>query len=199
MKRSLVFLLLLFSSISLHCSLKKAFLSLLAILWNSTFSQVYLSFSPFLFTSLLSSAICKASSDNHFAFLHFFFFGMILVTASYTMLRIYIHSSLGTLYIGFNFLHLLLTSTVQPERIWFRSYLNGLVIFLTFFNISLNFALRSSWFEPQSVQGPLYAAKNIINMISVLIFWWCPCVESSLLLLKNGVCYDVCVLLTKLC
>ena len=68
--------LLLFFSISLHFSLKKAFLSLLAILWNSAFSWVYLSLSPFLFTSL-SSAICKASLDNHFAFLHFFFFGMV--------------------------------------------------------------------------------------------------------------------------
>ena len=35
LKRSLLFPLLLFSSISLHCSFKKAFLSLLAILWNS--------------------------------------------------------------------------------------------------------------------------------------------------------------------
>ena len=68
LKRSLVFTLLLFSSISLHCSLKKTFLSLLAILWNSAFSWVYISLSPLLFTSLLSSAICKASCDNHFAF-----------------------------------------------------------------------------------------------------------------------------------
>ena len=52
MNRSLVFLILLFSSISLHRSLKKAFLSLLAILWNSAFKWVYLSFSPLLFTSL---------------------------------------------------------------------------------------------------------------------------------------------------
>ena len=44
--RSLVFPILLFSSISLHCSLKKAFLSLLAILWNSAFSWVYHSLSP---------------------------------------------------------------------------------------------------------------------------------------------------------
>ena len=35
--RSLVFHILFFSSISLHCSLRKAFLSLLAILWNSAF------------------------------------------------------------------------------------------------------------------------------------------------------------------
>ena len=37
LKRSLVFFILLFSSISLHWSLRKAFLSLLAILWNSAF------------------------------------------------------------------------------------------------------------------------------------------------------------------
>ena len=53
------------------------FLSLLAILWNSEFKWVYLSFSPLLFPSLLFSAICKASSDSHFAFLHFFFLGMV--------------------------------------------------------------------------------------------------------------------------
>ena len=35
LKRSLVFPILLFSSISLHCSLRKTFFSLLAILWNS--------------------------------------------------------------------------------------------------------------------------------------------------------------------
>ena len=46
LKRSLVFPILLFSSISLHWLLRKAFLSLLAILWNSAFKWVYLSFSP---------------------------------------------------------------------------------------------------------------------------------------------------------
>ena len=71
LKRSLVFPILLFSSISLHWSLRKAFLSFLAILWNSAFKWEYLSFSPLLFASLLFTAICKASSDNHFAFLHF--------------------------------------------------------------------------------------------------------------------------------
>ena len=43
------------------------------------------------------------------------------------------------------------------------------------------------------------ATKNIINLISVLTIWWCPCVESSLVLLEEGVCYDQCVLLAKLC
>ena len=44
LKRSLVFPILLFSSIYLHWSLRKAFLSLLAILWNSAFKWVYLFF-----------------------------------------------------------------------------------------------------------------------------------------------------------
>ena len=60
LKRSLVFPILLFSSISLHCSFKKDFLSLLAILWNSAFSWVYLFLSPLPCVFLLSSAICKA-------------------------------------------------------------------------------------------------------------------------------------------
>ena len=63
---SLVFLILLLFSISLHCSVKKIFLSLLYILWNSAFRWVYLSISLLPFTSLLFSALCKASSDNHF-------------------------------------------------------------------------------------------------------------------------------------
>ena len=55
LKRSLVFPILLFSSVSLHGTLRKAFLSLLAILWNSAFRWVYLSFSlyPSLFFSQL--------------------------------------------------------------------------------------------------------------------------------------------------
>ena len=43
LKRSLAFPVLLFSSTYLHCLSKNAFLSLLVVLWNSTFSWVYLS------------------------------------------------------------------------------------------------------------------------------------------------------------
>ena len=42
------------------------------------------------------------------------------------------------------------------------------------------------------------AANNIINLISVLTIWWCPCVESSLVLLEEGVCYDQCIFSAKL-
>ena len=62
--------------LSLHYSPKRAFLSLLAIFWRSAFSWVYLSLSLLPFACLLFSGICKVSPDNHFAFLHFFFFGM---------------------------------------------------------------------------------------------------------------------------
>ena len=100
LKRSLVFPILLFSSVSLHWSLRKAFLSLFAILWNSAFKWVHLSFSPLLLASLLFTDICKASSDNHFAVLHSFFLGMPgdrMLPASCTMLQTYIHSSSGIL------------------------------------------------------------------------------------------------------
>ena len=46
--------------------------------------------------------------------------------------------------------------------------------------------------------SPSLAAKNIINLISVVTIWWCPCVESSLVLLDEGVCYDQCILLAEL-
>ena len=61
--------------------------------------------------------------------------------------------------------------------IWFRSYLNGLEVFPTLFNLSLNLAIQSSWSEPHSAPGlvfadcivsPSLAAKNIISLISIL-------------------------------
>ena len=69
---------------------RPSFLSLL-------FSWVYLSLSFLPSVSLPFSIICKASSNNHVAFLNFFSFGIVLVIASYIMLQTPIHSSLGTL------------------------------------------------------------------------------------------------------
>ena len=130
--RSLVFPILLLSSISLHWSLKKAFLSLLAILWNSTFSWVefclVFPFIPCLL--LLFSALCKASSDNHFAFLrgkfltaltalgvwaNFFFFEMVLVTASCTVFWNSVHSSSG-----------ILSTRSNPLTIWWCPHVESL-------------------------------------------------------------------------
>ena len=98
LKRYLGFSILLFSSICLHWSLKKAYLSLLAILWNSALKWVYLAFSPLPLAFLLFSDICIASSDNHFAFLQFFFFSMDLITASHTMSQTSVHSSSGLIF-----------------------------------------------------------------------------------------------------
>ena len=77
------------------------------------------------------------------------------------------------------------------------------MVFPTFVNLSLNLAIRISWSQPQSCffwlhRAPSFAAKNIINQISVLTIWWCQCVELSLGLLEKVVCYDLFVLLTKL-
>ena len=113
LKWSLVFPIVLFSSISLHWSLRKAFLSLLPILWNSAFEWIYLSFSPLPFASLLLTAVCEAYSDNHFAFLHFFSLGMVLIPASCTVSRTSVHSSSGTLSIRSNPLNLFAQSVAQ--------------------------------------------------------------------------------------
>ena len=77
LKRSLFFPNLLFSSISLHWSLRKLFLLLFATLCNFAFRWVYHSFSPLCLASLLFSAICKASSDNHYVFCISFSFFVI--------------------------------------------------------------------------------------------------------------------------
>ena len=62
--------------------------------------------------SLLFSAIFKAFSDNHFAYLHFFFLGMVLIATFCTKLQTSIHSSSGILSIRSNSLNLFVTSTV---------------------------------------------------------------------------------------
>ena len=86
----------------------------------------------------------NASSDNHFAFLHFFFLGMVLITAFCTMSWTSVHSSSETLSYLIPWIYL---SLLLFYRKGFRSYLNGLVVFPTFFDVNLNLAIRSSWPE----------------------------------------------------
>ena len=45
--------------------------------------------------------------------------------------------------------------------------------------------------------SPSLATKNVINLISVLATWWCPCVKLSLVLLKKGIFYDQYIFLAK--
>ena len=109
LKRSLVFPLQMVSSF-IHCSLKKVFLSLHTVIRKSELSWICLSL---LFSSLLALAICEASSDDRFAFLLLFFFGMVLFAASCTVLWTSAHSYLGTLSTRSNPLNLFVTPTVQ--------------------------------------------------------------------------------------
>ena len=106
LKKSLVFPVLLFSSVSLHWSLRKAVLSLPVVHWNSAFRWVYLSFSLLPFPFLLS--YLKGLLRKPFCLLAFLFLREVLIMASCTVLWTSIHSSLGTL-----FMNLFLTSTVR--------------------------------------------------------------------------------------
>ena len=80
LKRSLVFTILLFPLFL--CIVHLRMLSYLSLLFSGPLHLIGYIFPFRLFLSLLFSATCKAPSDNHFAFLHFFSLGMVLVTAS---------------------------------------------------------------------------------------------------------------------
>ena len=132
------------------------------------------------------------------------FLGMVLITAPCTMSQTSVHSSSCTLSGLIPWINLSLPLYNCME---FKSYLNGLVVFPIFFNFSLYLAIRRSWYEPHSAPSLVFAdciehlhlwLQGIINLISVLTIWWGPCVESSLVFLEEGVCYDQCILLAKL-
>ena len=75
LKRSLVFPILLFSSVSLYWSLRKASLSHLAILWNSAFKWVYLSFFSFAFCFSSFHSYLQGLLQQPFCFFAFLFLG----------------------------------------------------------------------------------------------------------------------------
>ena len=164
--------------------LKKGFLSLFDVLWNPGFSWVYHSLFLLPFTYLLSSAICKASSDNHFP-LYLFFFETVLVTASCTMLQTSIHSSSGNLLYLIPWMYPLPPLYYNKGFFFFRSYLNGPVVFPTFFPpYFLQFKPKfynkeliiwvtgnsRSYFYWLYSASPALAAKNIIIIIIIIIF-----------------------------
>ena len=97
LKRSLVFPNLFSSCISLHCSLRKAFSSLLAVLWYSAFRWVYLSFSLLLLLLFFSKLFVRPPQTTILPFCISFSWAMVLITASCAMLQTSVHSSSGTL------------------------------------------------------------------------------------------------------
>ena len=111
MKRSLVFPILLFSSISLHWLLRKAFLSLFAI-FGTQHSNGYIF--PFLlcFSLLFFSQLFVRPPQTAILLFVFLLHGMVLIPVSCTMPWTSVHSSSGTLSIRSSPLNLFLTSTV---------------------------------------------------------------------------------------
>ena len=111
LNRSLVFPIPLFSSISLHWSLRKAlYLSLL--FFGTLYSNWYIF--PFLLclSLLFFSQLFVRPPQNLFAFLHFFFIWIVLILVSCTMSGTSVHSSSDTLSNRSNPLNLFVTSTV---------------------------------------------------------------------------------------
>ena len=123
-----------------------------------------------------------------FFFLHFFSIGMVLIPVSCTTSRTSVHGSSGTLsdlvpkiyfslplynYKGFYLGHTWMSSGF-PHFLQFKSEFGN-----TWFMIWATVSSQSCfcWLYRAS---PSLAAKNIINLISVLTIWWCPCVESAL-------------------
>ena len=113
LKRSLVFPIVLFSFLFFFNIVHLGRLPYLSLLFSGTLHSFGYIFLILSCLSLLFSAISKASSDNHFASLHFFFLGMVLVITFYTMLGTSIHNSSGTLSTRSSSLNLFVISTYK--------------------------------------------------------------------------------------
>jgi len=102
--------------------------------------------SPLLFSPLLSLAVWKASSDNHFASLLFFFSGMVLFTASCTY-----YGSLSIVLQAYRLLDLIPWVYSSPPLHIHRGF---------------DFAMRSWGSEPQSAPGLVFA-----DCVQLLHLW----------------------------
>jgi len=170
LKRSLVFPILLFSSISLHCSLSKAFFTFLSILQNSSSDAYIFPFLPCLSLLFFSQLFIRPPLTT---ILHFFFLGMILITTFCTMSWTSVHSSSDNLSDlipciclslslynckGFDLGHTWMPSSF-PYFLQFRSEFGNkeFMIWIT---------IRSwSCFCWMYTASPFLAAKNISNLI----------------------------------
>ena len=188
---------LLFSSISLHWSLRKVFSSLLAILWNIAFRWIYLSLSPLLFTSPIS-AICEPPQTTILPFHISFSWGW-----SWSLLPVQCQQLLSTVFqvlclpdlIHWISLSLPLCDCKRYDlgHTWMVYWFSLLQLKSEFgnkeFMIWVTVSSQSCFCWLYRASSSL-AAKNIISLILILTIWWCPCVESSLVLLEEIVCYD---------
>ena len=160
-------------------------LSYLSLLFFGTLHSngYFFPFSPLHFTSLLFTVICKASSDSHFAFLHFFFLGMVLIPVSCTRSWPSVHSSSGTLLDLTPWIYLSLPlynhKGFDLGHTWMVKWFSLLFQFKSEFG-NEGFMIwatvsSQSYFCWLYRVSPSLAANNIINLILVLTIWWCPC------------------------
>ena len=112
LKRSLVFPVLLFSSISLHWSLRKAFLSLLAILWNAAFKWCIFPFLLCFSLPFFSQLFVRPPQTAILLFCISLSWGWSWFLSPVQCHETSILSSAGTLSIRSSPLNLFLTSTV---------------------------------------------------------------------------------------
>ena len=134
LKRSLVFPTLLFASISLHWSPRKAFLCFLATLWNSAFRWMFLSFSPLSLARLLFQPFARPPQTTFCLFCISFSWGWsrsLSLVQSHEPLSLVLHALCLPDIICWIYLSL----SLYNHEIWFQSCLNGLVVFPTFFNL----------------------------------------------------------------
>ena len=83
--------------------------------------------SSFVFGFSFFTAICKASPDNHFAFLHFFSMEMVLIPVSCMMSRTSVHSLSGTLSI---YLCIFFVNTKSEQSLMFPIWLRYILFSL---------------------------------------------------------------------
>ena len=143
LNRSLVFSILLFSSISLHWSLRKAFLSPLAILWNSAFKWVYLSFLLYLSLLFFWQLFVRPPQTTILPFCISLPWGW-----SWSLPPVQCQEPPSIIIQALCLSDLIPWLCFSLPKGFYRSYLSGLVIFPTFFKLILNLAIRSSWCEP---------------------------------------------------
>ena len=115
------------------CTDPKGRLSYISLLFFGTLHSDGSIFAFFLFFSLLFTAFYKASSDSHFAFLHFFSLQMFLISASCTVSWASVLSSSGTLSGSIPWMHFSLLlynrkglDLVHTGMVWCSSLLSSI-------------------------------------------------------------------------
>jgi len=125
--------------------------------WNSVFKWVYLSFTPLLFTFFFSQLFVRPPQTAILFFCISVSWGW-----SWSLSPVECHELPSIVH------QEICLSDLVPQiyfslplynhkGIWFRSYLNGLVVLPTFFNFSLNLAIRNFWSDTQSAPSLVFA------------------------------------------